>query len=165
MRNIGAHESRSTSTSVQVGGGSKTPHLSPGLVDPVAQTHDLLELGHVRRDDEHVRLADELPERAAERLQRLRGHVRDGDLEALPSCGDDPQLRWLSVRWRSIMGSLCELERGGAADAAGGAGDERNAAGVQDGVQVVGDGHAVGLERRRAGEGGAQRRAVAAGVA
>ena len=29
------------------------------------------------------------------------------------------------------MGSLCELERGGAADAAGGAGDERNAAGVQ----------------------------------
>lgn len=162
MRAIGVHDGRSTSGAQA---GSETPHLSPGLVDPVAQAHDLLDLRDVRRDDEHIRLADELREHRAEHLQRLRGHVRDGDLQALPSCGDDPQLRWLSVRWRSIMGSLCELERGGAADAAGGAGDERNAAGVQDGVQVVGDGHAVGLEGRCACERGAQRRAVAAGVA
>lgn len=60
------------------------PHLSPSFVDAISELDDVVKLGHVRRDDEDVRLAGNLHQRLADLLQLVRGNVRNGDLEPLP---------------------------------------------------------------------------------
>lgn len=113
------------------GARSTRAHLAPCLVHLIAQTLDLLELAHVRGDGEHVDLADDLLDLGGCRAQARLVYVCDRELEP------DPARCELIGTDGGRVHSLGELNRGCATDSAACAGDDRDAAGVDDGMHFI----------------------------
>ncbi|KAL6304432.1 hypothetical protein BKA93DRAFT_294606 [Sparassis latifolia] len=122
---------------------ARLAHLAPRFVHSVAQPDDLVELAHVRRDDEHVRLADDLGDLRADFTELLFVHVSDGDFKASSALG--------------------KFQRCCSSDTTGSTGDYSDATFMEDRVYVLAESWIHGCLKSKGGT-RTERRRTTAGI-